>query len=808
MGVLDGYDTGGFFDEVLTGSGEIRPHYRALFERLDQFGPEELNRRQRLKDAIFHTQGITFTVYGDEQGTERTFPLDLLPRVIPADEWAQLERGLVQRVQALNAFLDDLYAGEQAILNDGVVPRPLVESAEGYLPEAIGVPAPHQARCVISGIDVVRDDQGRYVVLEDNLRNPSGVSYVLENRSALTRVLPVAFHQSAVEPVSHYPHLLLDALVSVAPGNALNPRVVLLTPGRFNSAYFEHAFLARQMGIELVEASDLVVIDRSVRMRTTRGLRRVDVIYRRIDDEYLDPKVFRPDSLLGVPGLVEAARAGNVTVCNALGNGAADDKAVYAYVPEMIRYYLGEDPLLANVDTYLLDDPDKLKMVLSRLEALVVKPVAASGGYGMLIGPAASESELIDFAAKLQADPRGYIAQEVVSLSRAPTLVEEGFAGRHIDLRPFIVAGEDVKVLPGGLTRVALRRGSLVVNSSQGGGSKDTWVLMEDNARDEPESKVSFKGGRRSEVVLARVAADLFWAGRYLERADNTARVLDVAYHSVLEERPDMVSERLREAVEVLSLTREFEEEGRPPEADAIASFLVADDSNPGSVRSAVATARENIRSIQDQVSRELWESLNSFHWSLAEAGLGDSMRRDPFEVFSRIRRGCQTVIGSIDDTMSHNDGWRFLTTGRAVERAIVTAKLLQVYMPQLVSGDRQMAFHQWVGVLRSAGAFQEYQKVFQASLDPTDAVEFLLQADEFPRSVLCCVARCESMLSGVRTPGTAIESWRQIGRLRAELEFADIRSIVTVDLAGFLTDVIEQLEQFAVTLGDELFVS
>ncbi|MCB0996143.1 MAG: circularly permuted type 2 ATP-grasp protein [Acidimicrobiales bacterium] len=807
MTVLDGYDTGGFFDEVVEAGGAVRAHYRPLFERLDSFGATELARRQRLKDAIFHTQGITFTVYGDEEGTERTFPLDLIPRVIAADEWATLEAGLVQRVRALNAFLEDLYAGEQAALADGVVPRELVESAEGYLPQAIGIPAPHGARCVIAGIDVVRDSAGRYVVLEDNLRNPSGVSYVLENRSAMTRVLPVAFHQSAVRPVSLYPHMLLEALSSVAPVGGSAPRVVLLTPGRYNSAYFEHAFLARQMGIELVEANDLIMVDDSVQMRTTRGLRRVDVIYRRIDDEYLDPLAFRPDSLLGVPGLIDVARSGNVTICNALGNGVADDKAVYVFVPEMIRYYLGEEPILANVETYRLDEPDQLTMVLGRLDELVVKPVAASGGYGMLIGPTATDEEIGSFTAKLQADPRGYIAQEVVQLSRAPTLVDSGFEGRHIDLRPFIVAGDQVQVLPGGLTRVALRRGSLVVNSSQGGGSKDTWVL----AASDPEADVvagatGTRARRRSEVVLARVAADLFWAGRYLERAEDTARLLDVAYHAVLEEPAGEVGARLEEVLDVLSLVGEFSATGLELDGDAVARFLVTDTTNPGSIRSAIATARENIRSIQDQVSRELWESLNSFHWLLADRKIDAELASDPFSVFGLVRRGCQTVIGAIDDTMSHNDGWRFLVMGRSIERALITTRLLSVYLSALVSGDRVIAFHHWVAVLRSAGAYQEYQKVFQASVDPTDAVEFLLQAQRFPRSVLRCLTTSEQALRDLRTPETARDSWRQIGRLRADVEFADVGVLVGDDLDRILRDVAQRLELFSTTIGHELF--
>ncbi len=496
--LFTGYDRGDFFDEVIDEDGSVRPHYAALVERLRALTPDDLSERDDLRSSLFHAQGITFTVYGDESGTERTFPMDLLPRVIPADEWDTIERGVAQRVTALNRFLTDLYDGEQAAIRDGIVPRWLVQTAEGFTREAFGISVPHDARCLIAGVDLVRDREGTYRVLEDNLRSPSGVSYVLENRAAMARVLPVAFASHAIAPVDHYGQLLLDALRSVAPpASGESPHAVVLTPGAFNSAYFEHAFLARQMGIELVEGQDLVVDEHVVYMRTTQGLRRVDVIYRRIDDDFVDPVVFRSDSMLGVPGLVSAARAGNVSLVNALGNGVADDKAVYAFVPDMIRYYLNEEPVLPNVHTYLLWDDEQRHMVLDRLGELVVKPVAESGGYGMLIGPAASDEEIEDMRKKIIGDPRGFIAQEVVSLSRHPTLVGDRVAGRHVDLRPFAITGETTKVLPGGLTRVALREGSLVVNSSQGGGSKDTWVLQ---AQDPPQPAPPAKRAKQAQA--------------------------------------------------------------------------------------------------------------------------------------------------------------------------------------------------------------------------------------------------------------------------------------------------------------------
>ena len=481
MSVFDDYSYEGFYDEVFDGDGTVRTHYDDVVGRLRLLSPEELARRERLRDDAFRAAGITFTVYGEEEGVERPFPMDLVPRIIPADEWTHLEEGLTQRVVTLNRFLEDLYDGEQTALRDGIVPAWLVKSSDGFRREAFGIRVPRGNRCLVAGIDLVRDIDGSYKVLEDNLRNPSGISYVVENRVAMTRVLPQVFGSMPVRPVDHYGQSLLSALRTLAPSSAGGePTVVVLTPGSLNSAYFEHAFLARQMGVELVEGRDLVVDDHVVAMRTTRGLERVDVIYRRIDDAFLDPVVFRRDSMIGVPGLMAAARAGNVSIANAVGNGVADDKAVYAFVPDLIRYYLGEEPILDNVTTYLLWDRDQREAALARLDQLVVKPVAESGGYGLCIGPAASDSELAGVAKNIEDNPRNYIAQEVVSLSRHPTLCGDHMEGRHIDLRPFVVVGEEVQVLPGGLTRVALRKGSLVVNSSQGGGSKDTWVLDDD----------------------------------------------------------------------------------------------------------------------------------------------------------------------------------------------------------------------------------------------------------------------------------------------------------------------------------------
>ncbi len=477
------YDPGPFYDEMFTPQRLPRPHYAKIHDELAGMAMGQFDERRQLADLSFLLQGITFTVYSDGRGTERLFPFDLVPRILPRSEWGHIERGLCQRVFALNLFLQDVY-GPQRILKDRRIPRSLVYSCQHFRREMIGLQPPGGIYIHIAGIDLVRDSKtGDFLVLEDNVRTPSGISYVLENRAVMTRTFSNVFHKHEVLPIGHYPTELCQILRSLSPRGDRAPVIVLLTPGIYNSAYFEHSFLAQQMGVELVEGRDLVVDCDIVYMKTIRGLTRVDVIYRRMDDDYLDPLAFRADSMLGVPGVMGAYRAGNVALANAVGNGVADDKAVYAYVPEFIRYYLGEEPILSNVDTYLCSKPDQLAYVLDHLPGLVVKAVGESGGYGMLIGPAADSAAIADFRDRLRANPRNYIAQPVIGLSRVPSYDVNGkcLAGRHVDLRPYcLFNGEKVTIVPGGLTRVALQAGSLVVNSSQGGGSKDTWVLRGD----------------------------------------------------------------------------------------------------------------------------------------------------------------------------------------------------------------------------------------------------------------------------------------------------------------------------------------
>jgi uncharacterized circularly permuted ATP-grasp superfamily protein len=476
--VLAGYDPGSFFDEMFLADGTPRAHYRDLHAQLVRLTSESFAERRHAANAVFRTRGIGFTVYGHGEGIDRIFPFDLVPRIVSASEWALLERGLEQRVRALNLFLSDVY-GEARILREGRVPTELVYGSTQFRREMIGFEPPGGVYAHVAGIDLVRDHQGRYLVLEDNLRVPSGVSYMLENRAVMKAVFAPLFASYGVRAINGYPRDLYETLRSVAPPGAHDPTVVLLTPGVFNSAYFEHSFLARQMGIEMLEGHDLVVHENRVFMRTTAGLQRVDVIYRRIDDDFLDPLAFRRASLLGVPGLVNAYRARTVTLANAIGTGVADDKAVYPYVPEMIRFYLGEEPMLENVPTLVAAAEQDRKEILTRMDELVVKRVDASGGSGMLIGPVSTASEREELAAEIAAVPRAFIAQPVVALSRHPTFLDEELYPCHVDLRPFVLSGAEIVVTPGGLTRTALRKGSLVVNSSQGGGSKDTWVLAE-----------------------------------------------------------------------------------------------------------------------------------------------------------------------------------------------------------------------------------------------------------------------------------------------------------------------------------------
>ena len=468
------YDTEGFYDEMFTPSGEIRPGYQHFKDRVEQLTPEEFQRRQISAERALMAMGITFNVYSENEGTERIMPVDIIPRIVHAQEWEKMEKGLIQRITALNLFLADVYS-DQKIIKDGIIPREVIYSSKNFLAPCMGIKPPKNIWIHITGTDLIRGNNGEYMILEDNLRCPSGVSYMMENRELLKQTFPEVVAKTQIRPISDYPHKLLDMLRFIS--DRPEPTVVVLTPGIYNSAYFEHSYLAQQMGVELVDARDLVVHEGYVKMRTTKGFKIVDVIYRRIDDTFLDPNTFNPDSLIGIPGIFEVYKNGKVAIANAPGTGVADDKVIYAYVPRIIKYYLGEDPIIENVKTYICSEADDLKYVLENIADLVVKEANEAGGYGMLIGPKSTQEEQEKFKKYILANPRNYIAQPTISLSRVPCLIDDHAEGRHVDLRPYILYGDGVNVMPGGLTRVALRKGSLVVNSSQGGGSKDTWVL-------------------------------------------------------------------------------------------------------------------------------------------------------------------------------------------------------------------------------------------------------------------------------------------------------------------------------------------
>lgn len=490
--MFESYNVKPFFDEMFTAQGTAKPHYRKFYEKLQQFSEEELKEKHETAQLSFLRQGITFTVYNNNVGTERTMPFDFVPIIISPEEWDTIEKGMIQRTEALNRFLDDVYHN-QKILEDGIIPRRLIEENPYYYAKQVqGINVPLKNHIFLAGIDLIRDEHGKYHVLEDNLRNPSGMSYVYQNRYVMRQVYPEFFNNHSVHALEHQMSYLHEAILDHAPKTTNDkPFAVLLTPGMYNSAYYDHVFLAQQMGIDLVEGRDLIVKDHIVYMKSIRGLKRVDIVYRRIDDDFLDPEAFREDSALGVPGLLDAYRHGNVAILNGIGNGVADDKAIYAYVPEMIRYYLNEEPIIDNVKTYLLDNPEEREWVLKHLEELVVKNVGASGGYDMLVGPHASKELIEEFRAKIIETPHQYIAQPTIKLSRAPAYQGEDFYPCHVDLRVFVMRGKNTRVLPGGLSRVALKRGSLVVNSSQGGGGKDTWVYREKDDRGEHNAKPS-----------------------------------------------------------------------------------------------------------------------------------------------------------------------------------------------------------------------------------------------------------------------------------------------------------------------------
>jgi uncharacterized circularly permuted ATP-grasp superfamily protein/uncharacterized alpha-E superfamily protein len=843
-GLFAGYDTGSFYDEMFAPEGSPRTHCARICDILDGMSAAEFNARRDLADITLVNQGITFTVYGDEQGIEKPFPLDLVPRILPADEWSQIERGLIQRVKALNLFLHDVYH-DQKILNDGKVPRELVVNAPHFRREFIGTKVPFDVYVHVCGTDLVRDETGQFLVLEDNARTPSGVSYVLENRLILMRVFPHLFRQHPVRPVDEYTTQLLANLADLAVGARSEPTVALLTPGIYNSAYFEHSFLAQQMGIPLVEGRDLFVDDNVVYMKTTQGPRRVDVIYRRVDDDFLDPLAFRPDSLLGVPGLLNAYRSGTVALANAVGTGVADDKAVYAYVPRMIEYYLDAEPILPNVETYLGWESSHLSHIEANADKLVIKPTNESGGYGMLMGPQASASERNEFLALVRANPRNYIAQPLISLSRSPCFIDGHFEGRHVDLRPYVLSGRETTVIPGGLTRVALRKDSYVVNSSQGGGSKDTWVLsdgavpMAQNARTMSQSMGSMQQtlnlttstavavAEPQQPLLSRDAEAAFWIGRQVERAEAVARMIDVHYHWRFE------NPALGEAFQWSSILAISGDEASFGERHAeqternVLDFFICDLTNSNSICSCWKSARENGRSIRNQISSEMWESLNSFYLELSGWKVERVLESSPHEFFQRVKNASHLFQGILNRTLMMGPCRDFVDAGRFLERASQTARILDVKYHDLLPRFRDdggaaippppvnatdplgvggpVDVHGWVAVLKSVGAYEAFRKTYKQNVTPTRVVDFLILNQQFPAAVRHCVKRVEGCLQRVRgrvTSEPARAAERAASKLQSDLSYYTAEEIIESGLHAFLVQVEDRCNEVGSTIA------
>ena len=713
-------------------------------------------------------------------------------RIFTGAEWSKVAAGLVQRVRALELFLSDVY-GAARIVSDGLIPHEVITSSPGFVRAAYGYSPPNGVRIHVAGIDVIRDEDGEFRVLEDNLRSPSGVSYVLANRAAMARVLPELFWGQPIQMVTDYPARLINALRRAAPAAVQDPTVVVLTPGVHNSAFYEHALLARLMGVHLVEGRDLVCHGTDVFLRTTEGEVPVHVIYRRIDDEYLDPLQFRPESLVGCPGIVNAARAGRVTIANGLGNGVADDKLVYTYVPAMIRYYLGEDPILQNVETMHLVDNAVRKDALSRRAELVFKRVDGSGGKGLVIGPAATGAELDELALEVEADPRHWIAQRVVALSTSPTWVDNTMMRRHVDLRPFAVNdGEDIWVLPGGLTRVALGEGGLVVNSSQGGGSKDTWVVGGGISMPvlPPRQVAPFQAGppmdaraglgRRARrattataataersamtrALLSRVAESIFWVGRYVERAEGTARILDVSVYQALEQSDVEGSLAARRLLAVMGLP----DSGTETLWQAT-ERLATDPESRSSIAGALAAARENTRAVRHVVPVEFWEHINAT-WAELPLRWETGRRAGPAFYLSFVKTQCAGMMGLADTMMSRDQTWLFFTLGRCLERTDVVARqLATVAFDEVFDSGLVM-------LLRSCGGYEPYLRLSQGVVEPGRVLDFLLRDRLFPRSAFASLTLAEECLDQINAgrEGAWDDARGLVGLARAELEYS-----------------------------------
>eukprot|EP00913_Durusdinium_trenchii_P013368 g12549.t1 len=758
-----GYDTEGFYDELIDAEGRPRPEARLLVEKLNSLEPGELRRRQKAVERSLLQLGITFTVYGHEEGTEKIWPFDIVPRIIGAIEWDRIERGLKQRIKALNLFIDDIYS-DQNILNDGVIPRQFITDAKTFREPCRGLKPPRGIWCHITGTDLVRNGDGEIFVLEDNLRCPSGVSYVLQNRTLMKRNFPQVFEESHVRPVIDYPARLYATLRHLAPEGVSHPTVVVLTPGIYNSAYYEHSFLALQMGVELVEGRDLVVKDGYLYMRTTQGPQKVDVVYRRVDDDFIDPKEFRPESMLGVPGLMDVYRQGRVALANAPGTGIADDKVIYAYVPQMIEYYLNEKMILPNVPTYVCLEKEQRDYVLDHLDELVVKAANESGGYGMMIGPHATDEERQKFAGLIRENPRNYIAQPTLSLSRVPTLVNNHFEGRHVDLRPYILYGEEIYVLPGGLTRAEIQ-----INSGAAAG------------------------------MLSRVADAIFWMARYVERAENLARFVDVTLNMFLDQ-PDGAAEAWLPLVYATGEEEWFAEKYMIGTQESVIRFLTFDEEYPNSIVSSLYRARENARCVREAISPEMWEQINECYHFVRDAAHDNIAFDSHSDFFSAIKRSSHLFNGITDGTMTRGEGWHFANMGRLLERADKTSRILDVkyfiLLPNVSDVGSTLDDLQWSAVLHSVSGLETYRKRYH-EIHPKHIVQFLILDQAFPRAVQYCLMKADDSLhaiSGTRTGTFHNEAEQLLGRLRSEIAYIEVDTIIEQGLHEFVDHLQKQI--------------
>ena len=796
------YGTPRFFCEIMNALDPSQPTVALLRDRLRGFDLDELRRRATAAEAELYNLGITFTVYSERDSIDRILPFDLIPRILTATEWDVVERGVVQRVTAINQFLWDIYH-DQKILKDNILPRDLVLGNSNFRPEMMGLDVPLGVYVHVNGTDIVRDENGRFLVLEDNARTPSGVSYVIENRHMMLRVLPDLVAGIGLRGVDEYGMRLQQAMAAMAPAHVADPQVVLLSPGIYNAAYFEHVFLAREMGVPLVEGRDLVVEDARVYMRTIAGLRPVHAIYRRLNDDFLDPDVFRPDSQLGVRGLVDAWRRGNVAIANAVGTGVADDKAIYAYMPRIIRYYLDQEPILDNVETNICREPSGLQYTLDNLERLVVKPVGESGGYGMIIGPHATRDELNEFRTKLLADPANYISQPVINLSTAPTLCEDGVQARHVDLRPFAITGNSTWVLPGGLSRVALKKGSLVVNSSQGGGSKGHMGAV---VMSEQPARTLYEPPGAGQALLSRYAESTVWLARYMERIENLARIIDVTDTFT---RTSTGENGWRSVIQINADEEQFFGTHQRADVGNVAEFYVLDRDNPNSIASLIQVARENARTLRPLISTEMWTHINMFHkWvrTLTRRDIGPSQLSS---LCARMKQECQTHYGITEGTFYRDQGWYFYVIGKSLERGNQTTRLVDIkyhtLLPREAGIGSQVDMSQWSAVLRSAAAYHAYRRMMPRSLTPAAVAGFLLLNNAFPRSLALTLRQVNGAVGqlrtdyGLRRGGDALE---RMDELRASLQDQTIQQIIVRGLHEFLDWVQMQLHHIHDEIG------